>query len=48
MIGDGYTPQIIRELIPGMYLGEPNVALNSAKIKSLQAGASPTVEASVG
>ena len=39
MIRDGIAPQIGRGTLPGMYLGNPTVALNSAQIKRLQPGA---------
>ena len=39
LIRDGNTPQIIRELVPGMYLGDANVPLNSTQVKTKKAGA---------
>jgi integrase-like protein/Arm domain-containing DNA-binding protein len=38
-IRDGNKPQIIREPIPGMYLGDANVPLNATQVKTKKPGA---------
>jgi integrase len=39
MIRDGNTPRIIRDFIPGIYVGEANVPLNPTQVKTKQPGA---------